>query len=105
MAIYHDETFDPACNDTELGVIVAEEEKADKVLPVMLCAATRKSAVTPEFSQEKSRTVSDGRSKAFCRFVPRCNNDTLLTNILPAFEEELWTQKFLDSPLRAWGIV
>lgn len=40
MAIYHDETFDPACNDTELAVLVAEEEKADKVMPAMLCAST-----------------------------------------------------------------
>lgn len=40
MAIYHDETFDPACNDTELAVVIAEEDQADRVLPAMLCAAT-----------------------------------------------------------------
>ncbi len=40
MAIYHDEAFDPACNDTELAVEITETDKADRVLPAMTCATT-----------------------------------------------------------------
>ncbi len=40
LAIYHDETFDPADNDTELGAGICEKEQADLVLPRRLCATT-----------------------------------------------------------------
>lgn len=40
LAIYYDEEFDPADGDVELGVEILEKEKADKVLPAVLCATT-----------------------------------------------------------------
>lgn len=38
LAIYHDEEYDPAYNDTELGVIINDRDKADRILPSRLCA-------------------------------------------------------------------
>ena len=40
LAIYHDQEFDPACSDIELGVGIREREQADKTLPVRTCAVT-----------------------------------------------------------------
>lgn len=40
MAIYHDQEFDPAYSDIELGVGIQERDKADFILPEQLCAAT-----------------------------------------------------------------
>lgn len=40
LAIYHDEEFDPAYNDTELGVVIKDRDKADRILPSRLCAVT-----------------------------------------------------------------
>lgn len=40
LAIYYDEEFDPADGDVELGVEILEKDKADKVLPSVLCATT-----------------------------------------------------------------
>lgn len=34
------EEFDPAYNDTELGVIINNRDKADRILPSRLCAVT-----------------------------------------------------------------
>ena len=40
MAIYHDQEFDPAYSDIELGVGITEREKADFVMQGCLCATT-----------------------------------------------------------------
>ncbi len=40
MAIYHDQEFDPAYSDIELGVGITERDKADFVMPGCLCATT-----------------------------------------------------------------
>lgn len=40
MAIYHDQEFDPAYSDIELGVGIEERDHADFILPGRLCAAT-----------------------------------------------------------------
>ena len=40
LAIYHDDEFDPANSDVELGVEIFEKEKADKILKPVLCATT-----------------------------------------------------------------
>ena len=40
MAIYHDQEFDPAFSDIELGVGITERDKADFILPGHLCATT-----------------------------------------------------------------
>lgn len=40
MAIYHDQEFDPAYSDIELGVGIRERDKADFILPGHLCAST-----------------------------------------------------------------
>ena len=39
-AIYHDEEFDPACSDIEVGVEIMEQDKADQILNPTLCATT-----------------------------------------------------------------
>ncbi len=40
MAIYHDQEFDPAYNDTEVAVGIREREKAEYIMPARLCAVT-----------------------------------------------------------------
>lgn len=40
MAIYHDQEFDPAFSDIELGVGITERDKADFILPGHLCTTT-----------------------------------------------------------------
>ena len=40
LAVYHDQEFDPACSDIELGVGIREREGADAVLPARACAMT-----------------------------------------------------------------
>ena len=40
MAVYHDQEFDPAYSDIELGVGITERDKADFIMPGCLCAAT-----------------------------------------------------------------
>lgn len=40
LAIYHDDEFDPAKSDIELGVEILEEDKADRILEPTLCAVT-----------------------------------------------------------------
>lgn len=40
MAIYHDQEFDPAYNDTEVAVGIQEREKAEYIMPSCLCAVT-----------------------------------------------------------------
>lgn len=40
LAIYHDDEFDPASSDIELGVEILEEDKADKILEPVQCAVT-----------------------------------------------------------------
>ena len=40
LAVYHDQEFDPACSDIELGVGIREREGADAVLPARACAVT-----------------------------------------------------------------
>ena len=40
LAIYHDDEFDPANGDVELGVEIFEKDKADKILEPVLCATT-----------------------------------------------------------------
>ncbi len=40
LAIYHDEEFDPARSEIELGVEIEERDRADKVLESVLCATT-----------------------------------------------------------------
>lgn len=40
MAIYHDQEFDPAFSDIELGVGVEERDKADVIRPGSFCATT-----------------------------------------------------------------
>jgi len=40
LAIYHDDEFDPAHSDIELGVEVLEKDRADQVLEPRLCAVT-----------------------------------------------------------------
>lgn len=40
MAIYHDQEFDPAYSDIELGVGVRERDKADVIMPGSFCATT-----------------------------------------------------------------
>lgn len=40
MAIYHDQEFDPAYSDIELGVGITQRDKADFIMPKHLCATT-----------------------------------------------------------------
>lgn len=40
LAIYHDEEFNPECNDIEVAVTVSEESQATRKLPGGLCATT-----------------------------------------------------------------
>lgn len=40
LTIYHDQEFDPAYSDIELGVGIQERDKADTVLPAACCATT-----------------------------------------------------------------
>ncbi len=40
LAIYHDDEFDPAASDIELGVEILEEDKADRILEPVQCAVT-----------------------------------------------------------------
>ena len=40
IAVYHDQEFDPAYSDIQLGVGVAERDKADFIMPGHLCATT-----------------------------------------------------------------
>lgn len=40
VAIYHDEEFNPACCDIEVGVEIMEQDKADQILNPTLCATT-----------------------------------------------------------------
>ena len=40
MALYHDKEFDPACSDIELAVSIQESDKANRIIPGELCAAT-----------------------------------------------------------------
>ena len=40
LAIYHDEEFDPAFSDIELGVGICDRDQANCVLPVQTCAKT-----------------------------------------------------------------
>ena len=40
MAMYHDQEFDPAYSDIEVGVGIKEREKAEVILPPCLCATT-----------------------------------------------------------------
>lgn len=40
ISIYHDQEFNPEGSDIEVAVPIKETEKADRVLPPMLCAVT-----------------------------------------------------------------